>query len=327
MSIRKPVTRRDSLKWIGAAGLATLGAPALHAQAYPNRPIRIVVPSGPGGGADTFARLASIPAGKLLGQSLVIDNVPGAGGIVGADRVAKAAKDGYTVLWGLNPIFTMIPAMGTPMPYAPADISPVCTLISNAYVWVARNEFPASNAKELIALAKASPGKLTYASTGKGSAAHLGGALLEQEAQISMLHVPFRTTGVTEVMGGQVDLKMEPLGSAIPLIQGGKLKALAVTSRDTLASLPAVRPLLDTVPGYEVEGWHSLWLPTGTPAAIGDALRQAFGTAVAADDMRTRVEQTGSKVHVLNAADTAALAAREMAQWKKLIVAKNLTAE
>jgi tripartite-type tricarboxylate transporter receptor subunit TctC len=327
MTFEKTPTRRAALKCLGAAGVAALASPFVRAQAYPTRPIRIVVPSGPGGGADTFARLLSIPASRLIGQSLVIDNVPGAGGIVGADRVAKAAKDGYTVLWGLNPIFTMIPAMGTPTPYPPADLSPVCTLVSNAYVWVARADFPANNARELIALAKSAPGKLTYASTGKGSAAHLGGALLEQEAQISMLHVPFRTTGIAEVMGGQVDLKMEPLGSAISLVQGGKLKALAVTSREVLAALPGVRPMYETVPGYEVEGWHSLWVPTGTPAAVSDELRRVFSSAVAADDLRVRIEQTGSKVHILGARETAELAARELQQWKKLIVAKNLTAE
>ncbi|WP_194793007.1 Bug family tripartite tricarboxylate transporter substrate binding protein [Caenimonas koreensis] len=326
MNIDNRMTRRASLKLMGA-GAAVMGAPALHAQAFPNRPIRIIVPSGPGGGADTFARLMSIAAARELGQSLVIENVPGAGGIVGADRVVRAPKDGYTVLWGLNPIFTMIPALGTSMPFAPADLQPVCTLISNAYVWVARADFPANNAKELIALAKASPGKFSYASTGNGSAAHLGGALLEQEAGISMLHVPFKGTGIAEVMGGQVDLKMEPLGSAVSLIQGGKLKALAVTSRQVLAPLPNVRPLLEVVPGYEVEGWHSVWVAAGTPPAIVETLRKGFTAAIATPDMRGRVEQTGSNVYLLGAAETTALAAKELDVWKKLIVAKKIVAE
>ncbi len=325
MNLGKDIDRRNVLRAM-AAGLAAASTWPAWGQAYPSQPIRLVVPAGAGGGGDTFARLVSMHAAQKLGQSVVVENLPGAGGVVGADRVAKAAKDGYTVLWGLNPIFTMIPALRR-LPFAETDLQPVCRLISNAYVWVARNEFPANDMQQVIALAKASPRKVSYASTGPGSAAHLGGALFEQLAKVDMLHVPFRATGIPEVMGGHVDLKMEPLGSATPLILGGKLKALGVTSKDVLPALPQVRPVADVLPDYQVEGWHGLWLPAGAPQAVADALRTAFVGAVQAGEVRSRIQDTGSKVAALDQAQTAALIQRELGQWKELITARNIKDE
>lgn len=307
-------------------GLATALMPALSIAQSSRRPIRFIVPSGPGGGADTFARLFAARMSESMGQPIVIENVPGAGGIVGADKVAKATPDGHTVLWGINPIATMIPALKK-LSYSPDELQAVTIVVSNVYVWLANPDLPAKDIAQLISLAKAQPHRIAYASTGVGSAAHLGGALIEHQAGIEMLHVPFKNTGIAELIGGQVQLKLEPLGSAVPLIKAGRLRPLAVTSARRLAALPDIPAVAETLPGYEVAGWHGIWVPAGSPPAAVDSLQREFSKAVANSDIRKRLADVGAEPVDSGPEEMKQRIARELAQWTKVIRERKIQAE
>lgn len=308
-------------------GIAAAFVPAIaRAQSSRARPIRFIVPSGPGGGADTFARLFAAYIGESMGQSVIIENVPGAGGIVGANKVAKSPPDGSTVLWGINPIATMIPALQK-LPYAPHELQAVTIVARNAYVLLVNSEVPAKDLAQLIRLAKAQPNKLAYASTGVGSAAHLGGVLLEQQAGVDMLHVPFKNTGIAELMGGQVQLKIEPFGSAVPLVKAGRLRALAVTSKRRLTALPEIPTVDETLPGYEVEGWHGIWLPGGTPATASETLEREFSKAAKNPDIRQKLADVGAEAVNTGPEEMKRRIDRELAQWTKLIRERKIQVE
>ena len=306
-----------------------LGAVVLtraFAQDYPSQPIKLIVPSGAGGAADVFARMFAAKMPELIGQPAVVENIGGAGGIVGADRVVKSKPDGYTVLYGISPIAAIVPALQK-LPYAPRDLQPVMILTNAPYVWLANAELPARNVPELIAHAKANPGKIAYASTGNGSGAHLGGELLAQIAGISMLHVPFKNTGIPELMGGQVQLKLEPPASAVPHAKAGRLRAIAVSSPKRMAALPDVQAVAETLPGYEVMGWQGLWVPPGTPRAAIDRLRAAFLQGLQLPDVRQRILEVGAEPIGATPEETQAAIDRELAQWTKLIRERGIKAD
>jgi tripartite-type tricarboxylate transporter receptor subunit TctC len=203
----------------------------------------------------------------------------------------------------------------------------VTIVVSNVYVWLASPDLAAKNMGQLISLAKAKPRQLAYASTGVGSAAHLGGALIEHQAGVEMLHVPFKNTGIAELMGGQVQLKMEPLGSAVPLIKAGRLRPLAVTSARRLAALPDVPAVAETLPGYEVAGWHGIWVPAGSPTAAVASLQKEFSKAVANSDIRKRLADVGAEPVGSGPDEMKQRIARELAQWTKVIRERNIRAE
>ena len=195
------------------------------------------------------------------------------------------------------------------------------------YVWLASNELPAKTMPELIALARSKPGRVSYASTGVGSAAHLGGELLAAEASISMLHVPFKNTGIAELIAGQVDLKLEPPASAMPQIKNGRLRAIAVSSPKRIAALPDVPAVAETLPGYEVMGWQGLWLPAGTPSAIVEKLRAAFAKALQLPDIRQRIIDVGAEPIGSTPEEAQRTIDRELAIWTKLIHDRGIRAE
>ena len=301
-------------------------APGAQAQDYPNQPIRFIVPSGAGGAADVFARMFAARLPEFIGQSAFVENVGGAGGIVGAERVARAKPDGYTVLYGISPIATIIPALQK-LPYTRDELRPIMILTLAPYVWLANTDLPVKNLPELIAYAKANPSKVAYASTGNGSAAHLGGELLAQLAGISMLHVPFKNTGIPELMGGQVQLKLEPPASAVPHARSGKLRAIAVSSAKRMTALPDVAAVAETLPGYDVTGWQGLWVPGGTPPAVVEKLRGAFAKAMQIPEIRQRITDVGAEPIGATPAETQAAIDREHAMWVKLIRERNIKAE
>lgn len=302
------------------------GAGAAFAQDYPTQPLRFIVPSGAGGGADVFARMFAAKMPELIGQSAFIENVPGAGGVVGADRVAKARADGHTVLYGIGPIATIIPALQK-LPYDAKDLQPVTILTLAPYVLLANNDFPPKTMAELISYGKANPGKIAYASTGMGSAAHLGGELLAVQAGISMLHVPFKNTGTAELIAGQVHFKLEPPASAVPLAKGGRLRALAVSSPARVAALPDVPAISESLPGYELMGWQGIWVPAGTPAASVEKLRGAFVRAMQMPDVRQKIIDVGADPVGNTPAQMQQAIDKELAQFAKLIRERNIKAE
>lgn len=251
--------------------MALLAAGVAQAQPYPTRPVRIVVPFAPGGGIDFVARLTASHLQQGLGQNVIVDNRPGAGGIVGSEVAAKAAPDGYTLL--AVPISHAVNISLTPkMPFHPErDLAPVVHIASAANIVLVHPSVPARSATELVKLARARPGELSFASSGNGSSTHLATELFKMLAKIDLLHVPYKGGGpaLTDLIGGQVSMYFASLPAAGPHLKTGRVRALAVTGRQRVAPLPEFPTVHESgVPGYEYIGWYGLLAPAATPAAI-----------------------------------------------------------
>lgn len=294
---------------------------------FPEKPIRMVVPAGAGGGADTSARLFAAEMGKLFKQSVYVENVPGAGGSIGTDRVTKATADGYTILFGFNALVTLLPALNPKMPYKASDLQPLGITSFSCYVLLASSELPAKNMPELVALAKAQPGRIAYASTGNGSAAHLGGELLQQQAGIQLLHVPFKSPGLVELMANQVQLKLEPLQSGVPLLKQGKLKALGVSCPERVKSLPDVPAIAETLPGYEVVGWQGVWAPKGTPLGVVSRLNGALATVLKLPEVQTRQADSDTRASDPSIDTMARAIDSEAVLWARLVRERGIKPE
>jgi tripartite-type tricarboxylate transporter receptor subunit TctC len=313
-----------------AIACAALAAWALagHAQGYPNKPIRVVVPSSPGGSPDTLARLIAVPLGEELGQPLVVDTVPGAAGIIGTDKVAKAAADGYTLLYGFNQVATMNPPLYKKLPYQPErDLLPLGLTLNLGYMWIANNDFAPDNIAELVKLNRAKPGSVNYASTGPGSAAHLGGLLLERMTHTEMTHVPYRSNTNPDLLAGIVQLKLDPVAASIGLAKSGKVKVLAVSSPRRLAILPDVPTVAESVPGYEMVGWQGFWAPVGTPPAIAQRLNEAIVKVIRRPDMQKRIQELGYEPLGSSPKEMADRIHSELAEWTGILKQANITLE
>ena len=301
------------------------------AQEYPSRAIKLVVPGSPGGSPDTFARLYAARLTEILGQPVVVENIAGAASIAGTDRVAKARADGYTLLYGFNQVATMNPALYPNLPYKPQqDLAPISLTLDLAYVWIASPKFQANSMKELIALAKAKPGVITYATTGVGSAAHLGGLLLEKKSNIKLLHIPYKggAPANSDLVAGFVDIKLDPIGASLPLIKSGNVKALAVSSSERLAVLPDVPTLSEASSvKQEIVGWHGIWAPAGTPSKIIAKLNSAIVQVTKSPDMQTRITTSGSLPVGSTPTEMANRIEKESAEWGALIKIEGITAE
>jgi len=312
-----------------ALAAAVAFCPASQARDYPDRPITFVVPSSAGGSPDTIGRLIAARLADALKQPVVIDNLSGASGIIGTERVARAKPDGYTVLYGFNQLVTMNPHLFTKLPYVPEkDLEPVVLVAKLGYVWVAAPSFGANTVDEWLRLAKAQPGKLTFASNGPGSSAHLGGELVNQLAKVEMLHVPYRSNGVPpDLMSGRVDLKIEPSSLAIPLIKAGRLKALAVTGAKRMDALPDVPALAEFLPGYDITGWQAVWVPAGTPQPVVARLNAEINRIIALPEIQARLAEMGAEV-VGGAPDVLTRTTRsESKMWRDLLLARNIKPE
>jgi tripartite-type tricarboxylate transporter receptor subunit TctC len=311
---------------ITAALAATAGT--CHAQAYPNKPIRIIVPSSPGGSPDVLARLISGPLSEELGQPLVVEAIPGAAGIIGTDKVAKAAADGYTLLYGFNQVATMNPPLYKKLPYQPErDLAPLGLTLNLAYMWIANIDFAPNSIDELTKLNRAKPGSVNYASTGPGSAAHLGGLLLEKMTSTQMIHIPYRSNTNPDLLAGVVQLKLDPVAASIGLAKAGKVKVLAVSSPKRLAVLPDVPTVAETVPGYEMTGWQGFWAPAGTPPAIVQRLNAAIVKVIHAPEMQKRIQELGYEPLGSSPKEMADRIRSELVMWTGIIKAANISIE
>jgi tripartite-type tricarboxylate transporter receptor subunit TctC len=285
--------RRRSV--IGLAATA-LGTGAKAQQAWPSRPIRLVVPFTPGGATDLLARLVAEGAGRGLGQPVVPENRPGAGGTIGTAMVAAASPDGYTVLIVDPGAIAISPAVPPGVPYDPLrDFEPVTQLVSSATVLVARPDLPARTVPELLALARANPGTLSYGAVGQNSTTHLAAMLFERLAGVSLLHVPYQGAGpaMTDLLGGRIDLAFVGAAGAVPHILGGRLRGLAVTTPRPAPGLPDVPPMGAALPGYETAGWFCLLAPRGTPRSIVERLHREFTVALSAREVQSALGQSG----------------------------------
>ena len=287
-----------SIRLIFLAALV-LNAGSALAQAYPARPIHIVVPFAAGGAVDTLARLVSPKMADALGQPVLVDNRAGAGGNVGAEAVAKAAPDGYTILLNTNG-HAISPALYRRLPFdAEKDFIAVSQLVATTLVLVANPKLPATSVKDLIALAKARPGGLNYGSTGVGNPLHLTMELLKLSAGIDIVPVPYKGDAPlnTALMAGEVEVAVVPLSTAVPFIKSGRLRALAVTGARRSAALPEVPTVGESgVPGFESSSWQGLFVPARTPRDIVDAIQRSAAKALQAPDVRDRIHTMGQEI-------------------------------
>ncbi|VWX61184.1 putative exported protein [Burkholderiales bacterium 8X] len=293
--------------------------------AYPTHSVRIVVPAPAGSGPDVMARLYAEQLGRSLGQPFVVENKAGASGNIGAEFVAKAAPDGYTLFYAYNQIPTMNPHLFGKLNYdAIKDLAPITVTLSTAYVLLANNQFPAANLKETLAYAGKHPGKVTYASYGPGTASHLAFELIQDATQTQFMHVPYKQGQVTDVMGGQVAMVFEPFPSAVPFAKSGKVKALAVTSAQRLAALPDVPTMSEAVPGMELVGWQGVWAPAGTPEPIMTRLQAEFARITRTPEMQKRIQDFASEPVGNSSAEMAKMIQTEYGRWGSVIKAKNI---
>ena len=305
-------------------------AGSAQAQAYPSKPVTLIVPNPPGGVVDTSARLLSEPLARLLGQPVVIENKGGASGNIAYQQVALAPKDGHTLLISYSAYHVGNPAMFAKLPWAQKDFVPVALLTAATNVIAAHPSVPANNLKEFIAYAKANPGKLNFASQGNGSLSHVGTALLEQTTGIDMIHVPYKGSGaaIQDVLGGQVQVFMTTPPSVMQHVQAGKLKAFAVTGKARHPGLPNVPTTAEAgLPGFELEAWVGLFAPAGTPPAVVQQLTDKVKAALATPEARAVAERSGIEIRYLGPEALAALVQRETTYWGQIIKAKDIRAD
>jgi tripartite-type tricarboxylate transporter receptor subunit TctC len=302
---------------------------ASHAQAWPQKPVKIVVPFGAGGTTDVVARLLAQKLSEAWGQAVVIENRTGAGGNIGADVVAKSAPDGYTLLMASGSILTANPTMYKSLPFDPVrDFIPITNVASGPQVVTVG---PASKVKDLrdfIAYAKANPNKVTYGSAGVGTQTHLATENFAYTANVDLVHVPYKgeTFAMTDLMGGQIEMATPNLGAAMQLIQQGKLRAIAVTSRERMPQLPDVPAAAETLPGFENAGWFGLLAPAGTPREAIDRVYKDSAKILLTEDFRAKLAQQGMVPVANTPAEFTAAIREESVRWAKVIKDRGLTA-
>lgn len=325
---------RHKIAW--GCRLALLLAAALPATAtaeanYPVKPIRLIVPLAPGGTGDTLARLTGELLSAKLGQPTVVDNRPGANGIIGMELVARATPDGYTLLSGSSGNTALNAALhGKKLRFdVERDFSPIIHVATTTSVVVAHPELPVRSIPNLIALARSKPGTIRYASAGIGSAVHLGNALFENMAGVRMSHVPYKgsTPGRVAVVQGEAQIMFDGLLPSLPLIRQGRLRALAVTGSQRSAVLSEVPTIAETLPGYRAETWYALLAPAKTPSSIIKLLNTAVASGLTAADVRQRLMGQGALPAGTSPADLLKLLREETALWRKVIQDAGITAQ
>ena len=306
----------------GIIAVLTMAGPA-GAQDYPTKPIRLVVPFAAGGATDVLARLVGERLTASLGQQVVVDNRPGAGGNIGSDIVARAEPDGYTILMGAVGTHAINPSLYPKMPYDPVkDFAPVTLVASVPNVLVVNPEVPANSVQELIDLAKAKPGELNFASSGNGTSIHLSGELFKAMTGTDIVHVPYKGSGpaVTDLLGGQVQMMFDNMPSSLPHVKAGKLRALGVTSAARSPALPEVPTIAEAgVPDYDATSWFGIQAPAGTPEPVVARLQGAIVQALGEPEMRQRMADLGAEPVGDTPAEFGRFIAAEIAKWAKVV--------
>lgn len=312
-----------------AAVLSSLHAAPANA-AFPDKPVRIIVPFAPGGGTDLVARSMTVVMGQELGQPVIIDNKPGAGTIIGTDAAAKSAPDGYTLVMA-TVAHVVNPSIQPKLPYShETAFAPVMLVGVSPNVLVVRASSPYKSVKDVIAAAKAAPGKLSFASQGAGTSAHLAGELFKNLTATNLIHVPYRGAGpaLTDLLGGQVDVMFATAAAVGAMIDKGQLRALAVTtaarsSSQVLSQVPTVAE--SGVPGYVADSWYGLFAPAGTPADVIEKLNSAAKKAVNTEAFRKKLEAEGLTVKGGSPQEFDTYAKGEEARWRKVVKDNKIT--
>ncbi|MDQ0140817.1 tripartite tricarboxylate transporter substrate binding protein [Cupriavidus necator] len=315
-----------TIRFARVALAGVLAATALGAAAQPpfpmQKPITLVVPFAPGGGNDILARLIAPRMGQLLGQTIVIENKPGAGGNLGADYVAHAAPDGYTLVIASSQV-TMNPFLGTPIPFSiERDFEPVGRIASVPIMLVANLDQPFRTLQDFIRYTRANPGKLSYSSPGNGTPQHLAGEVFARLNKTELLHVPYRGTGpsITDLMGGQVQISFATFASAIQYVRAGKLRALGIAGKKRTALMPDLPTFAEAgVAGYDAELWYSLLAPARTPKPVVDKLSAALVASLKSPDIAANMAKQGFEPQASSPAELKAYIGKEMARWQRLL--------
>ncbi len=314
-----------------AAGAATLPAMSrlAWAQTYPTRPVRIVVGFTAGSATDITARLFAQKFNDAWKVPVTVENIPGAGGSVGAERVAKSAPDGSTLYWGANGAMTINPSLQPSPAFDPArDLAPIARVLVMPSILAVNNDVPAKSVAELFALAKAQPGKLSFASPGVGTPQHIAGELLKRLAGVDIVHVPYRGAVVTDVIGGRVTMTLQNMGAILPLVREGKLRGLAVTSLQRSPITPELPTLAESgFAEFEAISWFGLLAPAGTPAAVIGKIHADIVQIAAQADLRARIAQLGLETSLKSPEEFAAVIKADTAKWAKVISAANIKPE
>ena len=304
------------------AALLALMAGGAQAQTYPQSPIRLVVPFAPGGGADLMARILADPLSRRLGQPIVIENKPGGGATLGADFVAKSAPDGYTLLWTTPGPQITNPYLMPKLPYDPfRDFTAVATVVTAVNVLVVTPSLPVNSVPELIAYAKAHPGKLNFSSSGVGASSHLSGELFKMMAGIDIVHVPYRGSGpsLQDLLAGNVQMAIDTVAVLLPHIQSGRLRALGVATLERNPTLPDLQPIADTLPGFDGSSINYISAPAGTPREIVERLNREINAVLSDPDVQSRMATAGFTPIIESQPALVKRIADEQEKWKKVI--------
>jgi tripartite-type tricarboxylate transporter receptor subunit TctC len=317
------------LSAVVAAAVLVSGSSTAHAQAWPDKPIRFIVPSPPGGGTDSLTRLIANKLGETQKWHMVVDNRPGAGGNLGLDIAAKAAPDGYTLVMGESSNLAINPYLYKKLPFDPAkDVAPVALVGTVPLVLVVAANAPFDSLKALVEAAKKK--QLTFASSGNGTVGHLVGETWKRAVGSDMVHVPYKGAGpvMIDLVGGQVDLHFASLPAALPLIESGKLRALATTSAQRLPSLPNVPTLIEAgYPGFDYYVFYGVMVPAGTPDAIVTRLNAEIDRTIDAPDTRKTLAERGVDVRVGTPRQFDAFLATERAKWERAVKESGATVD
>jgi tripartite-type tricarboxylate transporter receptor subunit TctC len=312
-------------------GIALALSSATNAQDYPNKPVRIIVTLAPGGTADILARLLGEKLAALWGQSVIVDNRPGASGMIGAEAVAKAEPDGYTLLMGYNAEIAINRSMFKNMPYDSLKaFTPVTIVGTTPMILVVNPSVPAGSLGELIALARSGQAKLSYGSAGNGSTPHLGAELLKNGAKVDITHVPFKSAAlaIPQVIGNHVSMVFSGMPLAMPHVRAGSLRALAVSSTTRSPAAPDVPTVAESgFPGFDITNWFGIFVPAGTPPAIVDKLYTDIKKSVTAEDVVARLHREGGDVNPMPPKEFARFIESEVTKYQKIIKEAGISAD
>ncbi len=315
--------------WSGLIAAAVLCSGAQASEAYPSRPIRLLLPSSPGGPVDVIGRTMSAGLSEALGQQIVVDNRAGAGGLIGAETVARATPDGYTLMFSHSGPLAIEAALHSKMPYDPVkDFAPVSLVCTSPYVLVVTPASPAKSVKDLIALARSRPGKFHFASGGIGTGLHMSGELLNQAAGIKMVHVPYKGAGpgTTALLSGEVDAMFNGVSAALPHVKAGRLRALGVSSAKRSPLLPDLPSVAESGLQYDTSGWYALVAPARTPKSVVAKVQASLRKAMNEPEMKQRFAAQGIEGVASTPEELGRHLRAELQKWKSVVQAAGIKA-
>ncbi len=324
------IKRRRSILATALVTALSLFPLSALAQAYPVKPIRLIVPFPAGGATDILARALSLKLGEKIGQTVVVENRPGAGGTIGADAASKSAADGYTLLLATSSTHSIGPAINPKIPYnAETDFTPIAYVASSPNVVVVPNSLPVKTMRELIDYARKNPGKLNYASSGNGTIVHLTTEYFKAQSDTFILHIPYRGTAlaIPDLVSGKVDVLFDSFVTGMPHVKDGKLRALAVTSAKRSALAPDMPTVSEVLPGFESVTWFGLYGPKNMPADLTNKVNQAVNAALADADVKERFARLGAEPAGGTPQAFASMVKADNTKWKKIIADRKISVE